>query len=89
MQKLKIGVLREEKTPADKRVPLTPLICSEITRKYSNIDIVVQPSKIRCYSDQEYTSFGITLQEDLSDCDFYRLKFRNQSFQFFSQSKFS
>jgi len=69
MQKLKIGVLREEKTPADKRVPLTPLICSEITRKYSNIDIVVQPSKIRCYSDQEYTSFGVTLQEDLSDCD--------------------
>ncbi|MBK6523584.1 MAG: alanine dehydrogenase [Sphingobacteriaceae bacterium] len=69
MQKLKIGVLREEKSPPDKRVPLTPLICSELTRIYSNIDIVVQPSKIRCYSDEEYTAFGVTLQEDLSDCD--------------------
>jgi alanine dehydrogenase len=69
MQKLKIGVLREEKSPPDKRVPLTPLICADITRKYANIEIVVQPSKIRCYSDQEYTSFGVTLQEDLSDCD--------------------
>lgn len=69
MQKLKIGVLREEKNPPDKRVPLTPLICSELTRIYSNIDIVVQPSKIRCYSDDEYTAFGVTLQEDLSDCD--------------------
>jgi saccharopine dehydrogenase (NAD+, L-lysine forming) len=69
MQKLKIGVLREEKNPPDMRVPLTPLICSEITRKYTNVEIVVQPSTIRCYSDAEYTSFGVPLQEDLSGCD--------------------
>jgi saccharopine dehydrogenase (NAD+, L-lysine-forming) len=69
MAKLKIGVLREEKNPPDKRVPLTPLICADLARKYSNIEIVVQPSKVRCYSDQEYTSFGVTLQEDLSDCE--------------------
>ncbi len=69
MQKIKIGVLREEKTPPDMRVPLTPLICSELLRKYQNLEIVVQPSKIRCYTDEEYTSFGIPLKEDLSDCD--------------------
>jgi saccharopine dehydrogenase (NAD+, L-lysine forming) len=69
MQKFKIGVLREEKNPPDKRVPLTPLICSELTRKYTNVEIVVQPSKIRCYSDNEYTAFGVPLQEDLTDCD--------------------
>lgn len=69
MQKIKIGVLREEKSPPDKRVPLTPLICSELTRKYHNVEIVVQPSKLRCYSDTEYTHFGVTLQEDVSDCD--------------------
>src|SRR4051812_28084829 len=69
MQKIKIGVLREEKSPPDRRVPLTPLICSELARKYPNVEIVVQPSKIRCYSDEEYTSFGVELQEDLSDCN--------------------
>ena len=69
MQKLKIGVLREEKSPPDKRVPLTPLICSELTKKYPELEIVVQPSGIRCYQDDEYTSFGVTLQEDLGDCD--------------------
>lgn len=69
MKKFKIGVLREEKNPPDKRVPLTPLICSELSANYSNVEIVVQPSKIRCYSDEEYTSFGVELQEDLSDCD--------------------
>ncbi|MDI9339592.1 MAG: NAD(P)-dependent oxidoreductase [Sediminibacterium sp.] len=69
MQKIKIGVLREEKSPPDKRVPLTPLICSDLSRRYPQLELVVQPSKIRCYSDEEYTAFGVTLQEDLSDCD--------------------
>lgn len=69
MQSLTIGVLREEKSPPDKRVPLTPLICSELKRKFPHVNILVQPSKIRCYSDEEYTAFGIDLQEDLSTCD--------------------
>lgn len=69
MKKIKIGVLREEKNPPDRRVPLTPLICSEIIKKYPGATIAVQPSSIRCYSDEEYTFFGIPLQEDLSDCD--------------------
>src|SRR4051812_45355098 len=69
MQTFTIGVLREEKNPPDKRVPLTPLICSEIMRKYPQVNILVQPSRIRCYSDEEYTSFGVTLQEDLSECE--------------------
>jgi len=69
MKKFKIGVLREEKSPPDKRVPLTPLICAEFTRKYPDVEIVVQPSQTRCYNDNEYTSFGIALQEDLNDCD--------------------
>ncbi|MGZ4038140.1 MAG: alanine dehydrogenase, partial [Bacteroidia bacterium] len=69
MQKIKIGVLREEKIPIDKRVPLTPLICSDLIKKYPDVEIVVQPSDVRCYSDEEYTSFGVPLQEDLHDCD--------------------
>lgn len=69
MKKIKIGILREEKTPPDKRVPLTPLVCSELIKQFSNLEIIVQPSKIRCYTDDEYTAFGIPVQEDLSECD--------------------
>ena len=69
MKTIKIGVLREEKSPPDKRVPLTPLICSELLAKYPNLEIYVQPSPIRCYSDDEYKAFGLTLKEDLSDCN--------------------
>ncbi|MFN5460960.1 MAG: alanine dehydrogenase, partial [Bacteroidota bacterium] len=69
MTKIKIGVLREEKSPPDRRVPLTPLICSELLLKYPELEIYIQPSSIRCYSDDEYLSFGLNLKEDLSDCD--------------------
>ena len=65
MQTFTIGVLREEKSPPDKRVPLTPLICSEIKRKYPHVAIVVQPSKIRCYSDEEYTAFVLICKKTL------------------------
>jgi hypothetical protein len=69
MKKIKIGVLREEKSPPDKRVPLTPLTCHELCKKYPQVEILVQPSTIRCYSDDEYRAFGLTLSEDLSSCD--------------------
>ena len=69
MTNIKIGVLREQKSPPDMRVPLTPLICAELTKQYPNLEIYIQPSPIRCYSDTEYTAFGVTLKEDLSDCD--------------------
>lgn len=69
MNKLKIGVIREEKNPPDKRVALSPIKCKEILEKHNTIEIFIQPSKIRGFSDQEYLDLGLTLQEDLSNCD--------------------
>ena len=69
MEKIRLGIIREGKVPPDKRVPLTPLESSELQRRFPNLEIYVQPSPIRCYSDDEYTAFGIPLSEDLSHCD--------------------
>ncbi len=66
---MKIGIIREGKVPPDKRVTLTPIQCREAMRLYADLTIVVQPSEIRAYTDNEYTSEGIQLQQDLSDCD--------------------
>lgn len=66
---MKIGILRENKTPIDKRVPLTPEQCVEVQQKFTEGTIVVQPSNIRCFKNSEYESLGIELREDLSDCD--------------------
>jgi saccharopine dehydrogenase (NAD+, L-lysine-forming) len=66
---IRIGLIKEGKTPPDTRVPLTPFQCAQIMHRHPDITIVAEPSSTRCYTDAEYTSRGIKLQEDLSDCD--------------------
>ena len=69
MSQVKLGVIRETKIPPDKRVPLTPKQCRELSDRCAGIEIFVQPSDYRCFSNEEYREKGIELKEDLSDCD--------------------
>lgn len=66
---MKIGIIRETKTPPDKRVPFSPLQCKKLKEDF-NLEVFVQPSPIRCFTDNEYLEEGIQLKEDLSDCDY-------------------
>ncbi|HKK80302.1 MAG TPA: NAD(P)-dependent oxidoreductase [Phaeodactylibacter sp.] len=66
---MKIGIIREGKTPPDSRVPLIPEQCAYILAHFQGIELKVQPSPIRCYPDDAYRHQNIPLQEDLSDCD--------------------
>ena len=66
---MKLGIIREEKVPHDKRVPFTPVQCKYLLEEYPELQIAVQPSPYRCFSDDEYRKHGILLQEDISDCD--------------------
>lgn len=65
---MKIGIIKEGKIPVDHRVPFTPSHCKALQETYG-VEVVVQPSPIRCYKDEEYTEAGIQLQEDVTDCD--------------------
>ncbi len=65
---MKIGIIREGKTPPDSRVLLTPDQCKFITENF-NIEIIVQPFAGRCFPDKMYQQAGIELSDDLSDCD--------------------
>ena len=58
---MKIGILREEKIPADKRVAFSPAQCRRILNDYPNIEIQVQSSDIRCFKDNEYADLGISV----------------------------
>ena len=69
MKKIKLGILREGKVPPDKRVPLTPKQCKKVEALYPHVKVIVQPSPIRAYKDQEYIDEGIEMSEDLSMCD--------------------
>ena len=66
---LRIGLIIERKVPADERVAFTPKQCAHLLETVPGIEIVVEPSPIRCYKDEEYIAQGITMNEDLSDCD--------------------
>lgn len=68
-KKLKVGILRETKIPPDRRVPLTPSQITELRTQYPFVEFHVQPSDIRCYTDEEYRYLEIPLTEELSNCD--------------------
>jgi saccharopine dehydrogenase (NAD+, L-lysine-forming) len=61
-----IGIRREDKSEWERRVPVTPHDAAELRRQ--GIQVVVQPSDIRAFSDEEFTQLGIPVQEDLSGC---------------------
>ena len=66
---MKVGIIREGKMPEDKRVPFTPKQCRTIIEKYADIELFVQSSNIRCYSDEEYRSEGIEVCDSIEHCD--------------------
>ena len=92
---LKIGLIREEKIPADNRVALTPEQCKWIHRNLPDIKIIVQHCPTRCFSDKEYLAKGIEITEDISSCDVLmgikevpkELLLPNKTYLFFSHTK--
>ncbi len=66
---VRIGLIREGKTPADNRVALTPAQCKWILKNSDSITIVAQSSPDRCFSDREFISAGAEVSDDVSDCD--------------------
>ncbi|MFZ5554486.1 MAG: NAD(P)-dependent oxidoreductase [Bacteroidota bacterium] len=68
-KQFKIGIIREGKVPPDKRVPLTPDQCVEVMQKFPGVQVIVEPSVKRCFSDRDYTSKGIELSYRMEDCD--------------------
>ena len=69
MNKIKLAIIREGKVPPDKRVPLTPKQCVEVLETFNNVEILVQTSHVRAFPDQAYADLGLTVVEDISDCD--------------------
>ncbi|MGB0177401.1 MAG: NAD(P)-dependent oxidoreductase [Owenweeksia sp.] len=66
---LKIGIIKEGKTPPDHRVPLTPEQCRLLKEAYDQLEICVQSSTVRAFKDEEYTEQGIEVKDDVSHCE--------------------
>lgn len=63
----RIGIRREDKHEFEKRAPLTPDAVANLVA--AGVEVKVQPSPIRAFSDDAYRAAGATVDEDLSDCE--------------------
>jgi alanine dehydrogenase len=66
---MRLGLIREGKTPPDKRVPFTPHQVEEIVQRFAHVTVVTQQSEFRCFKDNEYEAVGIATQPSVEDCD--------------------
>jgi alpha-aminoadipic semialdehyde synthase len=63
-----IGIRRENKNEWEKRTPIIPEDIKDLIEKYK-LRAIVQPSKIRAFSDDEYKAAGAEIDEDLNHAD--------------------
>jgi saccharopine dehydrogenase (NAD+, L-lysine-forming) len=66
---MKIGLIRERKQPADSRVALTPTQAKELMEKYPEMEVWVEPSEDRIFTDEMYRAEGVRVSEAMEECD--------------------
>ena len=66
---MKFGVIREQKNPPDRRVVLSPEACQKVLSAYDEAVIIVEPSPIRTFTDQEYKAAGVEVASKMQECD--------------------
>ncbi len=63
------GIIRERKQPPDFRTPFSPESCKELVNKFPEINIIIESSPDRCFSDQDYIDAGFEVLNDISHAD--------------------
>lgn len=66
---MKFGIIKERKSPPDRRVVFTPEELVRLKEEHSEAEIKVESSDIRIFTDQQYSDLGIEVVSDVSDCD--------------------
>ncbi|WP_445384355.1 NAD(P)-dependent oxidoreductase [Robiginitalea sp. IMCC44478] len=66
---MKIGLIQERKTPPDHRTVLSPATCQKVLKQFPELEILVEPSPIRVFKDEEYEALGISVTPDMQQCD--------------------
>ena len=66
---MKFGIIKERKSPPDRRVVFSPNELAKLKQLYHEASVEVESSDIRIFTDVQYKSMGITVTEDVTDCD--------------------
>ena len=65
----KFALIKERKTPPDRRVVFSPEKLKEAVKKFPQADFKIESSDIRIFPDEQYKKAGFEVSEDVSDCD--------------------
>ena len=66
---MRFGIIRERKNPPDRRVVLSPEACQKVLSTYDNAEIVVEPSLIRIFTNEEYKEADVEVALKMQECD--------------------
>lgn len=66
---IKFALIKERKSPPDRRVVFSPNKLKEVIKKFPEAHFKIESSDIRIFSDQEYIDAGFEVVSDVSDCD--------------------
>lgn len=66
---MKFGIIQERKSPPDRRVVLSPQACKEVLSKHAEAEIIVEPSPIRVFTEQEYVEAGLEVAARMEECE--------------------
>ncbi len=66
---IKFALIKERKTPPDRRVVFSPKKLREAEDQFPNAEFKVETSDIRIFPDEDYKQAGFEVAEEVSDCD--------------------
>ena len=63
-----ISIIKEARVD-ENRTPFVPNQIQTLISNFPNVKILVQPSKNRCFKDEDYSKSGAKIEEDISHSD--------------------
>ena len=66
---MKLAIIKERKNPPDRRVVFSPEACANLLKAYPDLEIEIESSDVRVFSDEAYRSKGLIVVDDISNSD--------------------
>jgi alanine dehydrogenase len=66
---MKFGIIKERKSPPDKRVVFSPTMLLALKEQFPQAEIKIESSDIRVFNDEDYRAAGFEVSDDMTDCD--------------------
>ena len=63
-----ISIIKEARID-ENRTPFTPNQIQTLIANFPNLHVLVQPSKNRCFNDEDYSKAGAKIEEDIIRSD--------------------